>query len=109
MLRINFPEYFGNTFTNELYQIIYTQIFKSHQGQTNRIDNIIMEQLQSPQKEQFISLFIELKTKNVFKLYIIFYSIIKQYHCSHYYFLGPLRHKLCTSTLSQIIRTKEIK
>ncbi|XP_050057726.1 gamma-tubulin complex component 3 homolog isoform X2 [Aphis gossypii] len=57
-------KYFGNTFTDELYQIIYTQIFKSHQGQTNRIDNIIMEQLQSPQKEQFISLFIELKTKN---------------------------------------------
>lgn len=66
MLRIIFPEYFGNTFTNELYQIIYTQILKSNQGQTNRIDNI-MEQLQSPQKEHFISLFIELKTKNVFK------------------------------------------
>lgn len=68
MLRIIFPEYFGNNFTNELYQIIYTQIFKNHlQGQTNRTDNIIMEQLSSPQKEQFISLFIELKTKNVFK------------------------------------------
>lgn len=67
MLCIIFPEYYGNTFTNELYQTIYTQILKNHQGQTNRIDNIIMKQLQSPQKEQFISLFIELKTKNVFK------------------------------------------
>ncbi|XP_022162682.1 gamma-tubulin complex component 3 homolog [Myzus persicae] len=60
---INSNEYFGNTFTNELYNTIYTGILKSHPGETDSIDNI-MERLKSPQKEQFISLFIDLKNKN---------------------------------------------
>ncbi|XP_060852229.1 gamma-tubulin complex component 3 homolog [Rhopalosiphum padi] len=61
----NSNEYFGNTITNELYKIIYAKLLKSHQGQTNEIDiDNITKQLESPQKEQFVSLFIELKTKN---------------------------------------------
>lgn len=65
-------EYFGNTFTNELYNTIYTGILKSHPGETDSIDNI-MERLKSPQKEQFISLFIDLKNKNVIKLNMNFH------------------------------------
>jgi len=69
MLRTIITEYFGNTFTNELYNTIYTGILKSNPGDTDSIDNN-MRRLESPQKEQFISLFIDLKTKNVFKLYM---------------------------------------
>jgi len=64
MFRTIIPEYFGNTFTNELYNTIYTGILKSNQEKTDSIDRI-MGRLESPQKEQFISLFIDLKTKNV--------------------------------------------
>jgi len=66
MFRTIIPEYFGNTFTNELYNTIYTEILKTNQEETDSIDNI-MGRLESPQKEQFIALFINLKTKNVFK------------------------------------------
>jgi len=71
------PEYFENTFTNELYNTIYTGILKSHPVETDSIDNI-MKRLESPQKQQFISLFIDLKTKNVITnftfLFIEFYK-----------------------------------
>lgn len=60
------PEYFGNNFINELYNTIYSRILKSHPQDQTLIDNI-MEELKSPQKEQFISLFIELKNQKVFK------------------------------------------
>ncbi|KAL4132123.1 hypothetical protein QTP88_009332 [Uroleucon formosanum] len=62
-MMINSNEYFGNTFTNELYNTIYTEILKSNPEVIDSIDNI-MGRLESPQKEQFISLFIDLKTKN---------------------------------------------
>lgn len=58
---IAISEHFVNAFTNKLYNTIYAEMSKNNNYLTNT-DN----KLESLQKEQFITLFIELKIKNVY-------------------------------------------
>lgn len=59
----------GNAFTDDLYNAIYAGILKDRSEVSRNLskhhDNLITGRLESPQKEQFTALFVDLKITNV--------------------------------------------
>lgn len=62
-------DYDGNAFIDELYSTIYTGILQNCPKDAADLICNVKDKLESPQKCQFVSLFVKLKIKNVAYLF----------------------------------------